>query len=110
MLFLVFSLFMFVWQAKVAIDKLVNPPVVDSTERLNMTDIEPLLITICPHGQWSYTKLKEFGYEDNFNLFMGLMKIKMKIVENSILLSPCCYSLNTSSLTFFLSTSLHATD
>lgn len=39
MLILLFSFLMFIWQASVAVGKLINPPVVDSTERLNMTDI-----------------------------------------------------------------------
>jgi hypothetical protein len=58
MLILVFSFLMFIWQASVAISNLMNPHVVDSTERLNIADLEPLLITICPTEQWNRTMLK----------------------------------------------------
>ena len=65
------SSFMFTYQTLVAIQKLMNPPVVDSTERLNIKDIDTPLITICPLNQWNTSKVKEFGYEDEFYLLMG---------------------------------------
>ena len=43
---LAFSTFMFTYQTLVAIHKLTNQPVVDSTERLNIKDMDNLLITI----------------------------------------------------------------
>ena len=74
LLILVFSFIMFVWQASVSIGKLVDPPVVDSTERLNAADIEPLLITICPLGQWNHSKLRQAGYWLEFGLLQGYSK------------------------------------
>ena len=68
MLILVFSFLMFTWQASVAVGKLMDPPVVDSTERLNMADIEPPLITICHLEQWNKTKLEQYGYGDVIEL------------------------------------------
>ena len=62
MLILAISTVMFIYQVSEAIQKLMDPPVVDSTERLKITDIEPLLITICPLKQWNYTKLRQYGY------------------------------------------------
>ena len=56
MLILVFSFLMFLWQARIAVIQLMDPPLVDSTERLNIADIEPLLITICPLEQWNIKK------------------------------------------------------
>jgi hypothetical protein len=50
----------------------MDPPVVDSTKRLHIVDIEPLLITICPLDQWNETKVHEFGYVNTFNLLQGL--------------------------------------
>ena len=70
-LILGFSSFMFTYQTLVAIQKLMSPPVVDSTERLNIKDIDTPLITICPLNQWNTSKVKEFGYEDDFYLLMG---------------------------------------
>ena len=71
MLILAISLSMFLWQAYVAISKLMDPPVVDSTERLNMADIEPLLITICPLEQWNKTMIKQYGYGHLKDLLRG---------------------------------------
>ena len=63
---------MFIWQASVAVSKLMDPPVVDSTERLKIDEIEPLLITICPLGQWKKKMIQEYGF-DNLDFFiMGL--------------------------------------
>ena len=45
---LAFSSFMFTYQTLVAMHKLTSPPVVDSTERFNIKDIDNILITICP--------------------------------------------------------------
>ena len=68
---LAFSSLMFTNQTLVAIQKLMNPPVVDSTERLNIKDIDTLLITICPLNQWNITKLNQFGYKDEYYLLLG---------------------------------------
>ena len=74
MLILVFSFLMFIWQASKAIGKLMDPPVVDSTERLKSADIEPLLITICPLGQWNKTMLIQNDYRDELDLLKGYSK------------------------------------
>ena len=71
---LLFSLLMFIYQTVVAIQKLTNPPVVDSTERYNIGDMDSLLITICPLNQWNVTKLNQFGYEDEYSLLAGLSR------------------------------------
>ena len=62
MLILAISSVVFIYQVSEAIQKLMDPPVVDSTERLKIADIEPLLITICPLNQWNKTKLRQYGY------------------------------------------------
>ena len=61
-LILVFLTAMFIFQASVAIGKLINPPVIDSTQRLSITTIDAPLITICPLNQINYTKFNQFGY------------------------------------------------
>jgi hypothetical protein len=63
---------MFIWQASVALSNLMDPPVVDSTERLNTADTDPLLITVCPLGQWNKTKLAQFGYKFEIDLLTGM--------------------------------------
>ena len=75
MLILVFSFLMFIWQASIAVSKLMDPPVVDSTERLNMANIEPPLITICHLEQWNITKLKHYGYHEVTPLLNGISHI-----------------------------------
>jgi hypothetical protein len=62
---------MFIWQASVAISNLMDPPVVDSTERLNIGDIDMIVITICPLKQWKEDKLRYWRYRIDFNLFQG---------------------------------------
>ena len=68
---LAFSSCMFTYQTLVAIQKLTSPPVVDSTERLNIEDVDSLMVTICPLNQWNISKLNEFGYEDELYLLHG---------------------------------------
>ena len=68
---LAFSSCMFTYQTLVAIQKLTSPPVVDSTERLNIEDVDSLMVTICPLNQWNISKLNEFGYEDELYLLLG---------------------------------------
>ena len=71
MLILVFSIFMFIWQVSVAITNLMDPPVVDSTERLNIDDIDLPLITICPLEQWREQKLRFWNYSSELDLYEG---------------------------------------
>ena len=71
-LILVISSTMFIYQAYVAIGKLLNPPVIESTQRFSISNIETPLITICPLNQYNYTKLQEFGYEDEIHFILGL--------------------------------------
>ena len=61
---LAFSLIMFFYQAQIAVNKYGNPPVVDTTDLLNIADIEPPLITICPKNQFSP---KAWGNADNIH-------------------------------------------
>ena len=71
MLILVISFLMFIWQASVALSNLMDPPVVDSTEKLNIHDIDPQLITICPLDQFNLNKLNQFGYKSPEDFLMG---------------------------------------
>ena len=71
-LILVISSTMFIYQASIAIEKLLNPPVIDSTQRFSISNIETPLITICPLNQYNYTKLQQFGYEDEIHFILGL--------------------------------------
>ena len=71
-LILVISSTMFIYQASIAIEKLLNPPVIDSTQRFSISNIETPLITICPLNQYNYSKLQQFGYEDEIHFILGL--------------------------------------
>ena len=64
------SFTMFFYQAKIAVEKMIDPPVIDSTVILNIEDIQPPLITICPLNQWNETKLRKIGYY-NKNYFLS---------------------------------------
>ena len=77
-LLLAFSIFMFIYQASVAVMKLMNPSIVDSTEKFDIADIEPPLITICPLGQWNDSMLEQFGYSSDIHFLRGYGKLKEK--------------------------------
>ena len=59
-LILLFSIFMFCYQTQVAVQNLLDPPVIESSKTYNIADIEPPLITICPFDQWD--NMNEYGY------------------------------------------------
>ena len=74
LILLAISSIMFCYQAMVAVNNYLNPPVVDSTESFTIADIEPPLITICPIRQidfteWEPSKAILMGY-DNYNDFL----------------------------------------
>ena len=69
---LAISLTMFFYQAQIAVNKYLIPPVVDSTDYLNIADIEPPLITICPKSQLeNWEKLEKLGYDYTKHLLRG---------------------------------------
>ena len=70
-LILAISFSMFCYQAHIAICKLIDPPVVDSTDVFNIADIEAPLITICPMDQFNRSKLANFGYDGTNSLLTG---------------------------------------
>ena len=67
---LTFSVCMFCYQAHIAISKLMNPSVVDSTDMLNIADTQLPLITVCARNQWNKTSLLNKGYY-NIIEFLG---------------------------------------
>ena len=56
---LVFSILMFIYQAQIAVTKLQNPPVVDSTNVDSIEEKQLPLITICAEEQWIWDKIGE---------------------------------------------------
>ena len=70
-LILVFSFIMFFYQVQIAVNQLRNPPIIDSTEILNIADVDPPLITVCPLNQFNKTKMKEFGYRNLNSVLSG---------------------------------------
>ena len=70
-LILAFSICMFCYQAQIAIKKLLDSPVVDSTDMYNIADTQLPLITICARNQWNKTRLQDFGYLDKMGFLGG---------------------------------------
>ena len=70
-LILLISFIMFYIQAQIAVNSLINPPSVDSTETLNIADVDPPLITFCPLKQFNKTAMKEFGYSEKYSFLQG---------------------------------------
>ena len=70
-LILNFSTCMFFYQLEVSLRNLYDPPIIRSTEKLKLNQIEPPMITICPLNQINETKLKEIGYPSYFDLLVG---------------------------------------
>ena len=71
LILLAISSIMFSYQAMVAVNNYLDPPVVDSTETKSITDIEPPLITICPTSQFYPGAGVGFGYDDSNDFLMG---------------------------------------
>ena len=71
MFIVTFSSIMFIYQTSVAVMKLINPPVVDSTTTLSTADVD-LLVTICPLDQWNRSKINELGYSSARKLMFGI--------------------------------------
>ena len=68
-LILFFSVFMFCFQTQVAIQNLLDPPVIESSKIHNIADIEPPLITICPFEQWD--NINSTGYAGRREFLVG---------------------------------------
>ena len=68
---LAISCIMFSYQAMVAVNNYLNPPVVDSTETSTIAKIEPPLITICPFDQFDIFAARKMGYEGFDDLLKG---------------------------------------
>ena len=59
---LAFSFVMFCMQANIALNNFFYPPVVDSTEKFTIAEIDAPLITICPLDTLNHTIQESFGY------------------------------------------------
>ena len=63
---------MFLFQVIIAIGKLQNPPILDSSEIIDITEIELPVIYICPNASFTKEKTKEHGYDDIYKLLAGI--------------------------------------
>ena len=70
-LVLLISMIMCGIQLRLAINKLMDPPTVDSTFSANIKDIDLPLITVCPMSQSIGKALKQLGYETENDLLNG---------------------------------------
>ena len=68
---LTFSFCMFCYQAQIAIKKLMDPPVVDSTDMHDIENTKLPMITICAKNQWNRTALNNSGYQDVIEFLGG---------------------------------------
>ena len=75
----VFSSIMFIYQTSEAVNKLIHPPVVDTTTTLNIADVD-LLVTVCPLDQWNESKINELGYRTPGEMMSGMILTTEKFV------------------------------
>ena len=73
-LVILISLAMFVLQINISLENLFNPPIIVSEKRLQLSEIKPPMITICPLNQVDETKLKSYGFGSYHDFLMGTMK------------------------------------
>ena len=82
---MIISTFMIIYQVTHATRKLISPPVVDSTEVLDISDVDLPLITVCPSTTYinSTNMLKEYGYYDYTTIMEGYVELEnaTKFVE-----------------------------
>ena len=71
LLVILISLTMFVFQMNISLENLFNPPIIVSEKRLQLSEIKPPMITICPLNQVDETKLKRYGFLDYHEFLMG---------------------------------------
>ena len=65
---------MFLVQFKTAVEKLKNPLITEFTKHLDIDEIDPPLISICPLGQYNQKQLENLGYSASTSLFLGLVR------------------------------------
>ena len=65
------SVFMFVDQCSIAVQKLMEQPVVDRTEYIPIQNITKPIITICPKHELNETMLRSFSYHFSHDLLRG---------------------------------------
>ncbi len=103
---LTISVSMFLFQMKIALKNLADPPIVMTEERFNLKDIDPPLLTICPQDQIDADKLRTLGYTTYRNhLLKGKTEASRNIsfwknFDDALKFSPEDYTI------FFLSRNL----
>ena len=65
------SVIMFFIQFKIALEKLISPPKLDSTSNRELAEKDLPIITICPKNQTNKKGLKDLGYADENYLLSG---------------------------------------
>ncbi len=71
LLVMVICIVMFCVQFHHAILSLINPPTIDSTIRLRLTEVAPPIITVCPTNQTFSSRVKQLGYTKKGKMFKG---------------------------------------
>ena len=70
-LVLLFSLTVFMYQSMIALHKLFNPPIVETSEVLDINDIELPNIFICHKDLMDWNKITEYGYYSFQEMLLG---------------------------------------
>ena len=73
LLVMVICIVMFCVQFHHAILSLINPPIIDSTFRLRITEVAPPIITVCPTNQTFSSRVKQLGYPKKGKMFKGFV-------------------------------------
>ena len=68
----VFAVAMFIIQLRTAIFNILDPDFILATRTIDIKDVEPPLIMICPFNQYRTAKLEEYGYRSEYHLFIGV--------------------------------------
>ena len=67
----IFGTCMFCYQMENAVSKLYDVPMVISATTMSVNDITPPLILVCPLNQYNLTKLKAYGYANEYKFLRG---------------------------------------
>ena len=82
-----FSVGMFCFQFNIAMNNILEPPVIDTTYYKSIGEVELPLITVCPTNQTNLAALKEFGYKVELDLLAGLVLKKQQEVTRPLMIT-----------------------
>ena len=81
------SVGMFCFQFNIAMNNILEPPVIDTTYYKSIGEVELPLITVCPTNQTNLAALKEFGYKVELDLLAGSVLKKQQEVTRPLMIT-----------------------